>query len=178
MSHANLHFALERLRDATLSTGGIGPRVLIVGPENAGKTSLARFLTSYATRSSRPAVTVNLDPKEGLLTIPGTLSAASFTTLLDVEIGWGSSPTNAPAHIPAKLPLVYFLGAETLEEDTAISKPLVSRLALSMFGRVQDDAKIRSTGCIIDSPGSISQGQPNYDMMQHVISEFQGMLKF
>ena len=174
MSHANLHFALERLRDAAISSGQAGPRVLIVGPENAGKTSLAKLLTAYATRSGRPAVTVNLDPREGLLTIPGTFSAASFATILDVEAGWGSSPTNAPTHVPVKLPLVYFLGAETLEEDTTISKPTVSRLALSMLGRVQDDARVRPAGCIIDSPGSISQGQPNYDLMQHVISEFQG----
>ena len=177
VSHANLHFALERLRDAAVSSGQAGPRVLIVGPDNAGKTSLAKLLTAYATRSGRPVVTVNLNPREGLLTIPGTFSAASFTTILDVEAGWGSSPTNAATHVPVKLPLVYFLGAETLEEDTTISKPTMSRLALSMLGRVQDDVRVRPAGCIIDSPGSISQGQPNYDLMQHVISEFQGKAK-
>src|SRR5690242_1824603 len=40
MSLANLHFALELLRDKSAASNGaeMGPRVLVVGAENAGKT--------------------------------------------------------------------------------------------------------------------------------------------
>ena len=78
---------------------GQGPRVMIVGGEAAGKTSLAKFLANYALRSptvctatskgSQSAaakdtdekmtgwwpILVNLDPSEGAPPIPATLSA-------------------------------------------------------------------------------------------------------
>ena len=174
VSYFNLHFALEKIRDESASAGRDGPRVMIVGPENAGKTSLAKMLTAYATRSGRQPVLVNLDPKEGVLTVPGTFSAATFTSILDVEEGWGSSPTNGPTQVPVKLPLVYFLGSESSEEDPTRSKPILSRLALSVINKLHDNNEAKATGCIIDTPGSFSQGKTNYDTLQHAISEFQG----
>ena len=176
VKYANIDFALERLPDEAVSSGKDGPRVIIVGPENAGKTSLAKFLTAYATRSGRQALAVNLDPKEGLLSIPGTLSASAFTSILDVEEGWGSSPTNGPTPVPVKLPLVYFLGLESLDQDITVSKPVISRLGLSVLNRLQDDAAAKQAGCIIDTPGALSTGKGNYDTLQHVISEFQGTI--
>lgn len=174
ISYANLHFAFEKLRDDASISGQDGPRVLIVGPENAGKTSLAKFLISYATRCGRQPVAVNLDPKESMLSIPGTLTAATFNSILDVEEGWGSSPTNGPTTVPVKLPLVYFLGLESPEDRAEFFKPIASRLALSVMNRMQDDIEARRTGCIVDTPGTISQGKGNYDLLQHVVSEFSG----
>ena len=147
---------------------------MVVGPENAGKSSLARYLTAYAIRSGRQPIAINLDPKEGLLTVPGTLSAATFTSILDVEVGWGSSPTNGPTQVPVKLPLVYFLGAETVQENSAVLKPILSRLALSVMNRLQDDTDAKFAGCIIDTSGSLSKGKDDDDLLQHLTSEFQG----
>ncbi|KAG8527606.1 uncharacterized protein KY384_007759 [Bacidia gigantensis] len=175
-SYANLHFALECLRDEAISSRKEGPRVLIVGPDNAGKTSLVKLLTSYATRSGRQPLVVNLDPKEGLLTIPGTLSATTFTSVLDVEEGWGSSPTNGPTPVPVKLPLVYLPGMENLEDNAAVTKPIISRLALTVMNRLQDDFEARQAGCIIDTAGALGAGKENYDVLQHVVSEFQSEL--
>ena len=177
LSYANLHFALENLRDEAAVSGQDGPRLLIVGPENAGKTSLAKFLTAYATRCGRQPVAVNLDPKESMLSIPGTLTAATFSSIIDVEEGWGSSPTNGPTTVPVKLPLVYFLGLESPEDKAEIFKPIASRLALTVMNRIQDDLEARQTGCIIDTPGAVSQGKGNYDLLQHVVSEFSGGLQ-
>ena len=174
ISYANLHFALERLRDGAGPLGKDGPRVLVVGPENAGKTSLVKLLTAYATRAGRQPVAVNLDTKESMLSIPGSLSAATFTSILDVEEGWGSSPTNGPTPVPVKLPLIYYLGLESPEDNTDVFKPIVSRLALSVMNRLQDDIEARQAGCIIDTPGSISQGKGNYQLLTHVVSEFSG----
>lgn len=173
-----MHFALEKLRDGALSSGRDGPRVLIVGPENAGKTSLAKYLTAYAIRSGRQIVAINLDPKEGLLSPPGTFTAATFTSMLDVEEGWGSSPTNGPTQVPVKLPLAYFLGLQSPEDDPAYTKPILSRLALSVLNRFQDDAQTRYAGCVIDTSGTLAQGKGNYDIVQHIIAELQGKLTF
>jgi polyribonucleotide 5'-hydroxyl-kinase len=62
MDYANVHFALETMREEAQSIGKDGPRVLLLGPENAGKTSVAKILTAYATKIGRQPLVVNLDP--------------------------------------------------------------------------------------------------------------------
>ncbi|KAL8730692.1 MAG: hypothetical protein Q9166_003884 [cf. Caloplaca sp. 2 TL-2023] len=171
VSYANLHFALERKREEAASTGRDGPKVLVLGPEDAGKTSLVKLLTAYATRSGRQPVTVNLDPKEGLLSIPGSLSATTFSSIIDVEEGWGSSPTNGPSPIPVKLPLVYHCGQANPDDGNRIYKPVVTRLALAALSKLQEDAEARVSGCIVDTPGSISHGKGGYEIIQHIVSE-------
>lgn len=173
-SYANLHFGLERLRSLVTADGADGPRVLLLGPENAGKTSLAKLLTAYATKAGREPVTVNLDTKEGMLSIPGTLTAASFSSIVDVEQGWGTGPTSGPSQVPVKLPLVYFYGMANPEENAPLYKAIVTRLAVSVVSRLQDEQGAKEAGCIIDTPGIISQGKGGYDVIQHIVSEFSG----
>ena len=175
-TYANLHFALENQREAAQTGSGQGPRVLVVGPDNAGKTSLVKFLTAYAQRSGWQPLAANLDPREGMLTIPGALSATSFTSIIDVEEGWGTSPTNGPTPVPVKLPLVYYLGFADPEENPAHFKPVAGRLALSCRSRLNEDKDARRAGIIIDTPGTISQGKRGYDILQHIIAEFAGKL--
>ena len=170
-SYANLHFALEKLRGEMIVEDRLGPRVLVVGPENAGKTSLVKLLTAYATRHGRQPVAVNLDTKEGMLSIPGSMSATTFTSIIDVEEGWGTSPTNGPTPVPVKLPLVYYVGLANPEERTAVYKSVVARLALSVMNRLQEDPEAKETGCIVDTPGVISQGKGGYEVIQHIVSE-------
>ncbi|MCJ1250323.1 Cleavage polyadenylation factor subunit clp1 [Trapelia coarctata] len=172
VSYANLHFALENLRDAALEANSMGPRVLVVGPENAGKTSLVKMLAAYATRSERQPVVVNLDPKEGLLSVPGTLSAVVLDSVIDVEEGWGSSPTNGPSQIPVKLPLVYYYGMEDPEAHGELYKPLVTRLALSVMNRLEEDNEAKPSGCFVDTSGSVSMGKAGYDLIHHMVAEF------
>ncbi|KAL8997618.1 MAG: hypothetical protein Q9169_003165 [Polycauliona sp. 2 TL-2023] len=172
VSYANLHFALEQKREEAVSIGQDGPRVLVLGPEDAGKTSLVKLLTAYATRSGRQPVTVNLDPKESLLSVPGSLSAVTFSSIIDVEEGWGSSPVNGPSPIPVKLPLVYHYGQMNPDHSDRIYKPVVTRLSVAVLSKLQDDPRAGSSGCLIDTPGSISQGKGGYEIIQHIVSEF------
>ncbi|KAL9597140.1 MAG: hypothetical protein Q9219_005362 [cf. Caloplaca sp. 3 TL-2023] len=174
ISYVNLHFALEKQRDEAARTDQDGPRVLVLGPEDAGKTSLVKHLTAYATRSGRQPLAVNLDPKEGLLSLPGTLSAAVFSSVLDIEEGWGSSSTNGPSPVPFKLPLVYYYGQASADTYPQLYRPIVTRLALAAMSRLQEDAGVKSSGCLIDTPGSISQGKGGYEIVQHIVSDFQG----
>jgi polyribonucleotide 5'-hydroxyl-kinase len=74
MSYANLHFALEKLRQQAEDTKSNGPRVLILGSEDAGKTSLAKILASYSVRQGRCPILVDLDPKQVLVTDIGLLT--------------------------------------------------------------------------------------------------------
>lgn len=175
--YINVHFALEGLRDQARANGRPGPRVLILGPEDAGKSSLAKILTGYAQRSSRAPVLANLDIKEGVMSIPGTLTATVFKTLMDVEEGWGAAPMSGPnGAIPVKLPLVYFFGSsKPLEKDGAVYKSQASRLALAVAGRLAQDQDARESGLIIDTPGSLTStktGAIGSEIIQTLVSEF------
>ncbi|KAF2645423.1 pre-mRNA cleavage complex II protein-like protein Clp1, partial [Massarina eburnea CBS 473.64] len=189
MSCANTHFALEGLRDRSIQIGaarsnvaltspdstdmqGLGPRVLVVGPDSAGKTTLVRTLTAYAVKTGRQPIVVNLDPRQGMLSVPGSLTAAAFSSIIDVEEGWGSSPISGPSPIPVKMPLVYHYGLKDPEEGR-LFKPLVSRMATAVTSRLMADKESKHAGCIIDSPGAISQGRAGtYENIDHIISEF------
>ncbi|EMD95844.1 hypothetical protein COCC4DRAFT_122910 [Bipolaris maydis ATCC 48331] len=174
MSVANLHFALENLRDKSVASGGVemGPRVLVVGPENSGKTSLVKTLTSYAVKTDRQPMVVNLDPRQGMLSVPGSFSAAAFSSIVDIEEGWGTSPISGPSPIPVKMPLVYHYGLRDPEEGR-VFKPLVTRMALAVTSRLEEDKLSKQAGFIIDSSGAISHGKNGvYDNIEHIVSEF------
>ena len=175
-SHANLHFALEMLRDHSVANNGMvmGPRVLVVGAENAGKTALVKTLTSYAVKSGRQPIVVNFDPRQGMLSVPGSFSAAAFSSIVDIEEGWGSSPISGPSPIPVKMPLVYHYGLKDPEEGK-LFKPLVTRMALAVTSRLEEDKASKQAGFIIDSSGSISAGKGGvYENIEHIVSEFSG----
>lgn len=82
-AYATLHLALEQMRVRALraargspapdARGGAGagagtdpPRVLVLGPEHAGKTTLCKLLANYAARAGQgwAPFLVNVDPSE------------------------------------------------------------------------------------------------------------------
>jgi polyribonucleotide 5'-hydroxyl-kinase len=172
--YANVHFALETMRQADNAMGG--PRVLVVGPKDSGKTTLIRTLTAYATRTSRTPVVVNLDPSEGMLCLPGSVSAAVFGTgaTLDPEdaasSGWGSSPVGGPSPTPVKTPLVYHCGFERAEERAEVFKPVVTRLALAATSRFEEDPMVKRSGLLVDVGGSLGRSE-GYDVLAHIVGE-------
>lgn len=182
VSYLNTHFALEKLRDVAaenkqpgnISGGGGGPRVLIVGPSNAGKTSLVKTLTAYALRQGRQPIVVNTDSREGLLSIPGSLTATPFASIIDVEHGWGSSATSTSTPVPVKLPLCYYYGLGSPEENVRLYKPIITRLALATRGRMGDDERAGEGGLIVDTPGVVAAGRNGYELISHMVEEFSG----
>jgi polyribonucleotide 5'-hydroxyl-kinase len=61
-SEINIHFALNNLRKEAKEQDEIGPRVMIVGPTDVGKTSLAKTLVSYSTRTYTNTLLCEIDP--------------------------------------------------------------------------------------------------------------------
>ncbi|KAF3260529.1 Cleavage polyadenylation factor subunit clp1 [Orbilia oligospora] len=149
-TYLNLHIALEKLRVAAsdcppTTEGAQGPRILLIGPPDVGKTTVAKILTGYSIRQGRKPMVINLDTGgEGVLSVPGTITAASFGSVMDVEDGFGNSPMSAPSAIPVKLPLVYYYGLETPEA--------------------------KNTGLIIDTPSF--DNQTNGDLISYIVAEF------
>ncbi|KAF2010081.1 Clp1-domain-containing protein, partial [Aaosphaeria arxii CBS 175.79] len=181
-SYANAHFALEELRERAMSAthnGSAdlhgGPRVLVVGPENSGKTSVVKILTAYAVKMGHQPIVLNLDPKQGFLGVPGAFSAAAFSSIIDIEEGWGSSPISGPSPIPVKMPLVYHYGLANTEDGAGqkLFRPLVTRMALAVTSRLEEDSTAKQAGFIVDSPASIAQGKAGvYENIEHIVSEF------
>jgi hypothetical protein len=78
-AYAHVHFALEQMRVRALTaihgsplpgddseTSSDSPRVLVLGPESSGKTSVCRILTNYAVRAGQEwtPLLVNVDSSE------------------------------------------------------------------------------------------------------------------
>ncbi|KAI1470326.1 Clp1-domain-containing protein [Daldinia caldariorum] len=171
VSYLNLHFKLEAFRTAAQRTGQMGPRVLVVGPPNAGKTSLVKMLTGWATRMGRQPLVINTDCREGMLSLPGSLSAAVFATIMDITTDWGSTPSSGPSAIPVKLPLVYNYGLGQPEENMRLYKRLLSRLAVTATSRLAEDPDVKTAGLLIDT-GGVNVSKGGYDHIAHIVAEF------
>lgn len=183
--YANLHFALENMRGPVLSVGSQQhvsaaqaskvPRVLVIGPKDSGKTSLCKLLAAYANKSGRFPMLVNVDPTESVFATPGALSAAVISDILDVEQGWGSSAITGPMLLHTKQPLVYLYGLESIQTNLKFYTQQTSRLALGVNARIQEDALVRSSGIIIDTPAelvSLDKDQSGYNAITNLIADF------
>lgn len=174
----NLHAHLNELRAAAGRRRSEGPRVLVAGPRGAvGKTTLVRTLTAYATRQGYQPLVINADPEDAILTLPGTISAAVFGTIMDVEAvgdGWGGTPTSGPSPVPVKLPLVHYFGSRTPSEEPGFYRQLASKLAGAASARLNGDDDVRPSGIIVDSVG-VDEGEGNnaegVDLLAHIIEE-------
>lgn len=79
-----------------------GPRVIVVGPTDSGKSTLSRMLLSWAAKQGWKPTFVDLDIGQGSITIPGCIAATPIEMPIDPVEG-----------IPLEIPLVYFYGHTT-----------------------------------------------------------------
>ena len=87
VAYVNTHIQLEALRDVAFANGTVGPRVIVVGPKDHGKSTLSRILVTYAARLDRVPIFVDLDVGQSVLSVPGTLCATPIEkAALNVEV--------------------------------------------------------------------------------------------
>ena len=89
-SHGQMYCNSENPSDLTsLSISGLrGPRVLVVGPQDVGKSTLCRILLNYAVRMGRAPIFVDLDVGQGELSVPTTLGANLVERPADIDEGF------------------------------------------------------------------------------------------
>ena len=76
IQYLNVHHALENLRkESDTNENKIGPVVMVVGPQDVGKSTVCRLLVNYAVRQSRRPIYVDLDVSQNTLSVPGTIAA-------------------------------------------------------------------------------------------------------
>jgi polyribonucleotide 5'-hydroxyl-kinase len=61
MQYINIHQVLQNLRQQAKDNKRPGPRVLVAGPTDTGKSSLCRMLLNWAVRSDHQPTYVDLD---------------------------------------------------------------------------------------------------------------------
>lgn len=171
--YTNLHFALEVLRqEAAADQAKKGPRVLILGGSKSGKTALTKVLCAYASKMERVPLLVNLDPREGVFSIPGSLTATPISDALDIESvnGWGGSTTlGATFHNP-KQPLVKNFGFYDIAENTELYKHQISQLGVASLSRMAEDDAVRTAGVIVDTP---ALSMKDVAIIEGIVSDFE-----
>jgi len=164
VAYVNTHAQLEVLRDEALAKEGAGPRVLIVGPPECGKSSLAKVLIAYATKLGRTPLWVDLDPSDNALSVPGTLAVAPISTsALTVEtFGTTGIPPSTAA------PLVFWYSAGTLD-NPELFKAQVSSMARKIHQRLAQNVDENASGIIVNTNGNIQAD--GYQMILHTLDE-------
>ena len=159
VAYVNTHIQLEARRDVALFNKERGPRVMVVGPPDHGKSMVTQVLAAYAVRLDRNPVLVDLDVGLNSLTVPGCIAAAPLDkTTLHVEEGFSNF-----------VPLVFFHGYTTPKENSELYKELVSNLANAVNTRLDRDQEAKSAGIIVNSSGWVD-GSAGLDVLLHCIT--------
>ena len=173
-AYANLHMAFEQMRVRALralhgsplsdddhNANAEPPRVLILGPENSGKTTICKILTNYAVRVGQDwsPIIVNVDPSEvshnpsscssihsyqGAWTVPGTISATAVSSPIATASPvnpLGSSATSALTVLAsnALTPLVYWYGYSDTRRNPLLLDRLIRNLGEGIFEKHDND---------------------------------------
>ncbi|KAI5124303.1 hypothetical protein M0805_008911 [Coniferiporia weirii] len=177
-AYMNLHLAFEQMRVRSLrrtrdspsmdEATGVPegpPRVLVLGPENAGKTTACKVLTNYAVRAGQDwaPMFVNVDPSEGGWTVPGTLSACPMRMPIPTQSPaspLGTTVTSAPTALSssALLPLVYWYGHPEGRQNPLLMDRIIRNLGENVNSRHDGNPLEKSSGVIVDTPSSFATG--------------------
>ncbi|KAH9996872.1 Pre-mRNA cleavage complex II protein Clp1-domain-containing protein [Russula vinacea] len=179
-AYANVHLALEKMRVRALSNHRGSPlpsgpeqdvdpeppRVLVLGPENSGKTTVCKILTNYAVRAGQgwSPMYVNTNPSEGGWTVPGTVSAVPVTAPLGTASPanpLGSAATSAPSILSsnALLPLI--------KRNPLLMDRLIRILGENVTERLEGDSDGRASGIIVDTPSSFASSPSSTSTPDH-----------
>ncbi|KAF2308681.1 hypothetical protein GH714_012261 [Hevea brasiliensis] len=165
VSYVNVHAVLEGRRNrakASSSSGSEtsqGPRVIVVGPTDSGKSTLSRMLLSWAAKQGWKPTYVDLDIGQGSITIPGCIAATPIELPIDPVEG-----------ISLEMPLVYFYGHTTPSQNVDLYKALVKELAQILERQFTGNAESRAAGMVINTMGWIEG--VGYELILHAIDTF------
>ncbi|KAH7728203.1 Clp1 [Aphelenchoides avenae] len=146
--YLNTHAALEQCRrvaEEALDRGSSsarGPRIMLAGPTDVGKSTVCRILCNYAIRQKRTPVYVDLDIGQGSITIPGTVGAVHVEKPVDpVELFMDHNP------------IVCNFGHVTPSANSRLYDELVMNLARLVNEKCDSCRSARLGGVIINTCG-------------------------
>ncbi|CAE6523617.1 unnamed protein product [Rhizoctonia solani] len=187
----NIHTALEQMRilahraltaNQPKTAKSRPPRVLVLGPENSGKTSACKIWCNYAIRGRSWCPTlINLDVNDGGWTIPGTMSACPLSSAIPTctpANPFGATATSAPTALSssALLPIVHWFGHTDPKRNQQLVEKLIRALADSVKQKFLQDHTLNASGFIIDTPAAFStsnaQGDNKHNLIKTCVEAF------
>ncbi|GAM21773.1 hypothetical protein SAMD00019534_049480, partial [Acytostelium subglobosum LB1] len=144
LAYSKIHKDIDNHRTAVIDTRDQGPRVLIAGPTDVGKSTLCKILLGYSARLGFAPCFVDLDPGQGGVTLPGALCATIVDKPVDIEEGLSNS-----------VPFVQFYGHTSLDLNPNLYKAQIQSLALSIDKRCEKDNNARVSGIVVNTCGWI-----------------------
>lgn len=166
MSYLNTHMAIEQMRCRIEKEGGDEPRVMVVGPPDVGKTSLCKILINYAVKHGRTPMFVDINPSEGTVTIPSTLTATVIDRPIDIEEQLSVLPAKS-----SMAPLTYFYGYLQSTDKLKLYNKLLIKLSETIQKKMDKDSVVRHSGLIISTPNNLSNNA-NWDTFTFIIEKF------
>jgi polyribonucleotide 5'-hydroxyl-kinase len=148
-----------------------GPRVMVLGERDSGKSTLCKTLCSYAARSGKCPLFVDLCTNEGSVSMPCTLSATAIPRPIPPE----APQMFTSRHTYPLVPLVYFFGYQSPEMHPTVYKLLLEQLSNACRRKEWNDDGIAYSGWIIDTPHEFSQvtdGQV-HDLLQNALDRLE-----
>lgn len=94
-----------------------GPRAIVVGPTNAGKSTICKILLNYAVRGGWRPTFLDLDVGQGALAPPGCLAA----TPVDAPLAADAAAPDAP--------LAFFFGSASPADNLELFRFMVAKMA-------------------------------------------------
>ncbi|KAL5636849.1 hypothetical protein ACGC1H_000725 [Rhizoctonia solani] len=187
----NIHTAFEQMRirahraltaNQPETAKSRPPRVLVLGPENSGKTSACKIWCNYAVRGRSWCPTlVNLDVNDGGWTIPGTMSACPLSSAIPTctpANPFGATATSAPTALSssALLPIVHWFGHTDPKRNPQLVEKLIRTLADGVRQKFLQDHTLNASGFIIDAPAAFAtsnaQGDNKYNLIRACVEAF------
>lgn len=164
ISYVNVHAILEARRNRAKASSNDadssqGPRVIVVGPTDSGKSTLSRMLLSWAAKQGWKPTFVDLDIGQGSITVPGCVAATPIEMPIDPVEG-----------IALEMPLVYFYGHTTPSANVDLYKLVVKELAQTLERQFLGNAESRAAGMVINTMGWIEG--VGYELLLHAIDAF------
>ncbi|CAH2055097.1 unnamed protein product [Thlaspi arvense] len=165
VSYVNVHAILDarrRFAKASTSTDSEstqGPRVIVVGPADSGKSTLTKMLLSWAAKQGWKPTFVDLDIGQGSITIPGSIAATPIEMPLDPVEG-----------VSLDMALVYYYGHVSADNNVELYKTLVKELAQVLERQSLGSPESRAAGMVINTMGWIDG--IGYELLLHAIDTF------
>uniref|UniRef100_A0A1I7TLF7 Protein CLP1 homolog n=1 Tax=Caenorhabditis tropicalis TaxID=1561998 RepID=A0A1I7TLF7_9PELO len=162
VTYLNIHAAMEEARQKKEQSlhKPAGPRLLLVGPTDVGKSTVSRILCNYSVRRGRTPIFVELDVGQNSISVPGTVAAVLVHKTADVIDGFERN-----------LPIVYHFGHTSPGKNLTLYSTLFKQLAHTINSQIQHHDDARIGGMIINTCGWVDG--PGYKCIVQAASAFE-----